>query len=93
MKVRKILTKSPWLRLSQMEIEDKDRQMASSAWSSPRTKDIALDPNLAEEVARIIAMYRDALIWCSGSEDFGPGGKAEKGWNNICRPLIEIKTH
>ena len=31
---------------------------------------------------------RDALIWCSGSADFGPGGKAETGWNKVCRPLI-----
>ena len=31
----------------------------------------------------------DALIWCSGSADFAPGGKAHVGWVATCRPLIE----
>ncbi len=32
---------------------------------------------------------KEALIWCSGSTDFGPGGKAETGWNKTCRPLLK----
>jgi len=35
--------------------------------------------------------YKDALIWCSGSEDFQVGGKAREGWEKICVPLLEIK--
>ena len=32
--------------------------------------------------------YIDALIWCSGSEDFQLEGKARKGWEKICQPLL-----
>lgn len=32
--------------------------------------------------------YKDALIWCSGSEDFQVGGKAREGWEKICLPLL-----
>src|SRR3990167_2564690 len=32
--------------------------------------------------------YIDALIWCSGSEDFQFEGKAREGWEKICRPLL-----
>ena len=35
----------------------------------------------------IDALYA-ALIWCSGSSDFGTGGFARKGWLKVCRPLI-----
>jgi hypothetical protein len=31
----------------------------------------------------------DALIWCSGSQDFGPGGIARKGWLKKCKPLLD----
>lgn len=43
-----------------------------------------------EEVESEIARLKDALIWCSGSADFGPGGQAEEGWNKVCRPLLGI---
>ncbi len=46
-----------------------------------------IEQQLAERDAQLCAM-REALIWCSGSADFGPGGKAEIGWNKLCRPLI-----
>jgi hypothetical protein len=29
-----------------------------------------------------------ALQWCSGSDDFAPGGKARKGWVKLCQPLL-----
>ena len=32
--------------------------------------------------------FVDALIWCSGSDDFQVGGKARKGWEKICLPLL-----
>ena len=35
--------------------------------------------------------YIDALIWCSGSEDFQLGGKARVGWEKLCVPLITGK--
>jgi len=35
--------------------------------------------------------FIDALIWCSGSGDFQVGGKARKGWEKICLPLLEDK--
>ena len=31
----------------------------------------------------------EALIWCSGSADFGDGGKARVGWLKICKPIID----
>ena len=31
----------------------------------------------------------DALSWCSGSADFGPGGQAHKGWQKGCAPLLK----
>ena len=38
--------------------------------------------------AKVVAL-EDALVWCSGSADFGEGGKARKGWLLICAPLLE----
>ena len=35
-----------------------------------------------------IKELREALIWCSGSDDFSIGGKARVGWLKICRPLL-----
>ena len=35
-----------------------------------------------------LARMEEALIWCSGSEDFQDGGKARKGWLKLCAPLI-----
>lgn len=33
--------------------------------------------------------YKDALIWCSGSEDFQLGGRAREGWEKICMTLLK----
>ena len=30
-----------------------------------------------------------AIQWCSGSAEFGPGGKGEVGWQNYVRPIIQ----
>ena len=35
-----------------------------------------------------IERFREALIWCSGSEDFNDGGKAREGWLKLCAPLL-----
>ena len=44
---------------------------------------------LKSEKKRDRQKFIDALIWCSGSEDFQIGGKARKGWEKICLPLIK----
>ena len=31
----------------------------------------------------------EALMWCSGSADFGLGGQAREGWLKLCQPLID----
>lgn len=41
--------------------------------------------NREKEVSEI----KEALIWCSGSDDFQEGGKARIGWLKICQPLID----
>src|SRR5262245_3857389 len=30
----------------------------------------------------------EALAWCGGAADFGPGGKAECGWDLVVRPIL-----
>jgi hypothetical protein len=32
---------------------------------------------------------KEALIWCSGSEDFSPGGRARAGWEKMCDLLLK----
>ena len=64
------------------------RGVAARAWCAPTTEKIEMIPELAEEFARIIEEYRQALIWCGGSNDFGHGGQAEIGWKGICEPLL-----
>ncbi len=61
---------------------------AAQAWCKPTTSEKIMDPVLAEEFAEIIDEYREALIWCSGSEDFAEGGKARIGWLKVAEPLI-----
>lgn len=61
----------------------------SQAWCTEKNKHKIMDPDLAEDLAEILDEYRDALIWCSRSVDFANGGQDEKGWNNLCQPLID----
>lgn len=69
-------------------ISDHARGVASRVWYTPQTENNTMDPALAEEFARIIDQYREALIWCGGSADFGEGGQAHEGWKKICEPLL-----
>ena len=46
---------------------------------------------LKSEKTKNYQKFVDALIWCSGSEDFQVGGKARKGWEKICLPLLRNK--
>lgn len=64
------------------------RGVAAQAWCVPTTEKIVFMPELAEEFARIIEKYREALIWCSGSADFGQDGQAGIGWKKICESLL-----
>ena len=54
---------------------------------------IAAIENLRQRVRRdppcACGELLDALIWCSGSQDFGPGGVARKGWLKKCKPLLD----
>lgn len=43
----------------------------------------------AEKAEAKNVKLKEALQWCSGSADFGPGGQAEVGWNGLCRPLLD----
>jgi hypothetical protein len=63
--------------------------LAAQLWCLDTTKNIEMIPELAEEIANLIDIYKDALIWCSGSDDFGIDGKARKGWLKVCKPLID----
>ena len=66
------------------------RQKASLAWCGKETKKKIMDVELAEEFAKILQEYIDALQWCSGSQDFQPGGYARKGWMKIQKQLLEV---
>jgi len=44
---------------------------------------------LIQEKTKNCQKFIDALIWCSGSDDFQVGGKARKGWEKICLPLLK----
>jgi hypothetical protein len=46
---------------------------------------------LRNECKHYIQKLKDALIWCSGSNDFQVGGKARDGWVRLCLPLLRKK--
>lgn len=39
-------------------------------------------------IERRLQFLENALVWCGGSSDFAPGGKARKGWLKLCAPLL-----
>jgi len=41
-----------------------------------------------KHLPQLIEKLREALMWCSGSADFGEGGKARVGWLKCCEPLL-----
>jgi hypothetical protein len=45
---------------------------------------IAQAPALYEALDKAL----EALIWCSGSDDFAPEGKAAVGWETFARPIV-----
>lgn len=51
----------------------------------------ALEPD-PERLAKVNSerdALMEALIWCSGSDDFQVGGKAHVGWEKLCAPLLK----
>ena len=48
-----------------------------------------LTEKITKLVTEAIDEYKEALIWCSASEDFQIEGKARKGWEKICIPLLK----
>ena len=62
---------------------------AAQAWCKPTTSAKVMDAELAEAFAEIIDEYREALIWCGGSADFGPEGQAREGWLKGVKPFID----
>jgi len=70
-------------------VSEFSRGIASTAWCKKSTSNIELIPELAEEFAKILGKYINALRWCGGSKDFQVGGGAEIGWEKIVRPLIQ----
>lgn len=43
----------------------------------------------SNELVSKIEEYKEALIWCSGSQDFQLEGKARKGWEKIRKRLLK----
>lgn len=64
------------------------QQRVAQLWYKHSTEHIEMIPELAIEIAHLIDMYREALIWCSGSVDFGVGGSAHDDWVKLCEPLL-----
>lgn len=46
------------------------------------------DEALYDVFEREIDKYKEALIWCSGSDDFQVGGKARIGWEKVKNDLL-----
>lgn len=65
---------------------------AAQAWCSPATEHLVMIPELAEAFAEIIDKYREALIWCGGSADFGPEGQARQGYSKLRDELLQWPT-
>ena len=65
---------------------------AAQAWCKSATSHRVMVPELAEAFADIIDEYREALIWCSGSADFGEGGQARAGWLVGVQPLLDVDS-
>jgi hypothetical protein len=66
---------------------------ATGQWGGPVYK------GPVEDVAHLRARaeeLREALIWASGSSDFGPKGQAHEGWKKVrhlCEPLFVAKEN
>lgn len=71
-----------------------------AAWSERvrlLTEMLAMAEARAEAAEARVKRLEEALLWCSGSNDFNEGGVAREGWLKICAPLLaalqEDKSH
>ncbi len=69
-------------------VSETSLQKAAQVWCKSTTSDKVMNPVLCEAFAEIIDEYREALIWCGGSADFGHGGQARIGWLKIADSLL-----
>ena len=69
------------------------RMRAALCWRESTTSHIVMEPALAEAFARVLDEYVYALLWCSSSDDFQPGGRASAGWERVCAPLLRKPGH
>ena len=75
-----IAATGPWYReRGNMKDDRAERDAAFIAACDPQT--------ILALVAQIRALT-SAIQWCSGSEDFAPGGKARQGYEKIVQPLL-----
>lgn len=50
----------------------------------------AQDAEHIRQLRNALRRSREDLIWCRGSADFGPGGKAHKGWKKGPAKTLKI---
>ena len=63
-------------------------EVAAQCWCDPRTSNRSMDVELATVFAEQIDRYIEALIWCSGSQDFAEEGIARVGWLEVRNRLL-----
>jgi len=69
-------------------IESEMVDMVVELWKKEKEYEKEIEKQRAEFVKKIDE-YKEALIWCGGSDDFQyPNGKARKGWEKIVKTLI-----
>ena len=92
-------------KTEQLAQEEKSEELARTLWRNREYKneieaeeglksyllsrDQALIEAFKKDTAVKVSALQDALIWCSGSDDFQLEGKARVGWEKICVPLLK----
>ena len=71
-----------------MRVSELARKIVGGVWAKSETEKYVMNPVIAEEFAKILDKYIEALRWCGGSDDFSVDGIAHTGWNSICKPLL-----
>ena len=71
--------------------EDNSHDLTLSIRERTISGDQAAAAVIAADRAGLVAeieRLREALLWCSGSNDFNEGGVARRGWLKLCAPLL-----
>lgn len=84
--IRSLLARIAAMEATIKGLEDRAAQAEQDA-AALIDKALAAETALAAERDKVAKLV-EALIWCSGSEDFQDGGYAREGWLNLCAPLI-----